>query len=256
MFHAIRQWWVGGRGKLTARLFAFEFVVVVAGVLVAQALANWAHERSERAVMERAKDRMEEQLALGVTNVNAWQVALPCLNDKLDEILRKAGTSELYDPVVLERPGFRMFEVSPMTDEVELAMIEAYGSERTALLAGLATRAERISALSTRASESWMGLIVLDPKYGQVRDADRTNARAIASEIKSALRSLEIGANGYLDETLQLGIAAKPIEGRRMPRNCADIARSGTMMPYTDSRPSLAQRRVGSGPTGPRQGLR
>ena len=53
MFHAVRQWWGEGCGKATARLFAFEFLVIVAGVLVAQALANWVAERGQRAEGER-----------------------------------------------------------------------------------------------------------------------------------------------------------------------------------------------------------
>ena len=48
MFHAVRQWWGSGRGKITARLFAFEFLVVVAGVLTAQALANWVADRADQ----------------------------------------------------------------------------------------------------------------------------------------------------------------------------------------------------------------
>ena len=47
MFQAIRHWWDSGRGKITTRLFLFEFVVVVAGVLTAQALAEWVHDRAE-----------------------------------------------------------------------------------------------------------------------------------------------------------------------------------------------------------------
>ena len=39
----------GRRWDRTLRLFAFEFVVVVAGVLAAQALQSWAAERSQRA---------------------------------------------------------------------------------------------------------------------------------------------------------------------------------------------------------------
>ncbi len=36
MFHAVRLWWTQGRGRLTARLFASEFTVVISGILAAQ----------------------------------------------------------------------------------------------------------------------------------------------------------------------------------------------------------------------------
>ena len=38
MFHAVRQWWSRGRAKVTARLFLFEIVVVMVGVLLAQGM--------------------------------------------------------------------------------------------------------------------------------------------------------------------------------------------------------------------------
>lgn len=57
MFHAIRQWWGGGRGKVTLRLFLFEFLVVVAGVLTAQALASWGRPR--RAAHTTVRDGLE-----------------------------------------------------------------------------------------------------------------------------------------------------------------------------------------------------
>ena len=36
MFQTVRHWWGSGRGKVTGRLFLFELLVVVIGVLIAQ----------------------------------------------------------------------------------------------------------------------------------------------------------------------------------------------------------------------------
>ena len=41
MFQTVRHWWGSGRGKITARLFLFELLVVVIGVLIAQMLAGY-----------------------------------------------------------------------------------------------------------------------------------------------------------------------------------------------------------------------
>ena len=54
MFQAVRHWWGGGRGKITARLFLFELFVVVAGVLIAQALAAYVQQRSDLARRKRS----------------------------------------------------------------------------------------------------------------------------------------------------------------------------------------------------------
>ena len=53
MFQTVRHWWASGRGKITARLFVFELFVVVAGVMIAQGLANWvASENSDEEMAE------------------------------------------------------------------------------------------------------------------------------------------------------------------------------------------------------------
>ena len=51
MFQTVRHWWGNGRGKVTARLFAFELLVVVAGVLIAQALADIVQGRDDLATI-------------------------------------------------------------------------------------------------------------------------------------------------------------------------------------------------------------
>lgn len=236
MFQTVRRWWTGGRGKITARLFLFEFVVVVLGVLVAQWVADWARERSDLAVMEQARKRMQRDIAQGATNVRAWMIALPCLEEKLDSAMRAAGGTASIDPQILERPGFRTFRVEPLPAHTSLLLIDRHGSEKALLYSGLQERSERLSFLSNRAAERWMALTVLDARYGQVRDGDRVNAREAASDIRSALRSLAIGARGYLEEASRLGVTPEPIAGRRLPRDCADIAAAGSMMPYRDGR--------------------
>ena len=69
MFQTVRNWWKGGTGKVTARLFAFEFIVVVTGVLVAQALANWAQERAiPRAVVKPVVQRLVQMRCQSLGN--------------------------------------------------------------------------------------------------------------------------------------------------------------------------------------------
>ena len=58
MFHTVRRWWGNERGKVTTRLFLFEFVVVVAGVLTAQALASWVTDRVERRAVNEEDERV------------------------------------------------------------------------------------------------------------------------------------------------------------------------------------------------------
>ncbi len=77
---------------------------------------------------------------------------------------------------------------------------------------------------------------ILDPASGKVREGDRVNARAIASQIRSALRSIQITSQGLINEAGRLGLKPRDTEGRRRPLNCADIRASRTNMPHVTAR--------------------
>ncbi|WP_118858137.1 hypothetical protein [Sphingomonas mesophila] len=231
MFLAIRRWWFGGRGKITLRLFLFEFVVVVAGVIVAQAVSDWARERSEIAAMEQAKSRMDAEIAHGVATAQAWAIAIPCLDAQLVDIMVAAGDERPLDPRLFDRPTFRTEAISPMSTESGLLMVERYGADRAQLHFSLAQRAVRQSEISVSMAEKWLGLSVLNPDFGRVRDGDRVNARATASALRSALLSMGNSQSAFVSEARRLGIGPVDMPGRRRPRDCADIRTSGAIMP-------------------------
>lgn len=96
MFQAVRHWWGNGSGKLTTRLFVFEFVVVVAGVLSAQGLANWVGTRAERESGKRLfADATEGARQLDRT-FGYWQRFAPCLRSHVASISRaEPGRAEV-----------------------------------------------------------------------------------------------------------------------------------------------------------------
>lgn len=245
MFHAIRSFFARaddapvrrGRGRRLAALFAFEFIVVLLGVLVAQWVADWARDRSDLAVMERSKIRMDDEVSDAMANAQAWLVAIPCLDQQMRDVMRAAGGDRPLDPATLERPGFRVPVVQPLPPESSLLLIDRYGSEKAQLYASIQIRTNHVASLSNRVAEQWMGLSVLDSAYGTVREGDRVNARALASQIRSALRSIQISSQGLIAEAGRLGLNPKDIEGRRRPRDCADVRTSRTIMPYLAAKP-------------------
>ena len=83
MFQTVRHWWGNGRGKVTARLFAFELLVVVAGVLIAQALADIVQDRAEFAKMQSERSRVRYELTSVHNAFRSWEAALPCLNQRM-----------------------------------------------------------------------------------------------------------------------------------------------------------------------------
>jgi len=236
VFRTVRHWWSEGSGQHTARLFVFELTVVIAGVLIAQWLAEAAQQRSEIAAMEGAKARLDRSIAQTIVSMQAWQVAIPCLNAQLDMAMRAASGDEALDVAMLKRPGFRTSQLAPFPQASEAPFIDRYGWEKQRLYATLIARSEAISDLSTAASKRWMSLSLIDPAGGCVLEGDRVNARAAASDIKSDLASIDISGRAFVEEAGRLGIAPRADKDRRLPRDCADIRAAGTMMPYTDGR--------------------
>ena len=105
MFQVVRHWWGGGRGKLTARLFVFEFVVVVVGVLAAQALANWVGTRAEREAGRRLfADATESARQLDRT-LGYWQRFAPCLRSHVASISRAAANGGSMSGDAIGRPA-------------------------------------------------------------------------------------------------------------------------------------------------------
>ena len=80
MFAAVRERLVGAWRRLRegslAKLFLFEFVVVMLGVLAAQAVAEWAGERAEdrrlASAMERARYDLANAMFVGQANERSY----------------------------------------------------------------------------------------------------------------------------------------------------------------------------------------
>jgi hypothetical protein len=94
MFHAVRQWWSGGHGKGTLRLFAFEFVVVMFGVLAAQAVSDWAQQREAHRRLDAALDRVRRDAGYNMAAAMVWQKAAPCLSEHMTRIMQSAAREE------------------------------------------------------------------------------------------------------------------------------------------------------------------
>lgn len=67
MFAAVRSAWSRAREKNLLGLFAFEFVVVVLGVLAAQAVQSWVQERERTQHADEERIRLEEGLSAAST---------------------------------------------------------------------------------------------------------------------------------------------------------------------------------------------
>lgn len=112
MFQAVRESLAAAlprRGKRLAALFAFEFVVVLLGVLAAQVVQNWAREREVRRETLEARQRLERGYGDAIQFAAVWTAAMPCLRERVGEIMpmpRRAHHCQMDLPAAPSCPGW------------------------------------------------------------------------------------------------------------------------------------------------------
>ena len=130
MFQAVRQWWGSGRGKITARLFLFEFVVVVAGVLTAQALASWVADRVEQRAVNEEDKRVRYEIGRARQVARIWSAATPCLVERVERVARLASTADPVDVGELKVPRFIGYTVEPYSSDMNREFHDRLGNDR------------------------------------------------------------------------------------------------------------------------------
>lgn len=207
MFQTVRHWWGSGRGKVTARLFVFEFVVVVAGVLTAQALANWVASRSEDRVITEENDRVRYEIGRARQNARIWAVAAPCLEQRVDAIIRTASGGREMGAGELSAPQFMGYTVEPLPEDMRRAMGARLGPKVVDDYAGISSVTGSIVDDYRDARRGWDRFALLDPSLGSSSPADRATVRDVAVQVRSQLRHIRVNA-GYVESLAgQLGIS-------------------------------------------------
>ena len=207
----------------------FEFVVVLAGVLAAQALANFVQDRSDLARMEDERARVRYELETAYSINQAWNKAVPCLDERMTEVMAGKPLSAAD----LSRPGMPTPNYSPSdTDSLNL-IARRYGVEEKSRLKAATDAIQSLVMRNDMIVSAWGRLLVLDPANGPISADDRIQARLAAAEIKGNLRSMKIITEAGARAFRALGIQARnhddPDTGPA--RSCAAIWKSGLVEP-------------------------
>jgi len=242
MFKAIRDSaWVFGRRVGTGwhqlhqrelvRLFLFEFIVVLLGVLTAQALSNWSGNRQIAGRSEEALAKYRRDLADGRETALFWIGAMPCLQQRVSTIMVRAGDGSDISADLARRPGLWSLIVEPLDVDTKLYARRIYGPDWLQKAGDAAKQVNRIDATLQSLAGRWMQFTRLDPANGKIREGDVLAARDAAAAIQADLRTIAISA--YLTNVGlgEIGIeSSHTVEDgtrRRPARNCGEIARAG-----------------------------
>ena len=234
MFRTVRHWWSNGRGKLTARLFIFELFVVVAGVLIAQALAAYVQQRSEIARMETERSRIRYELRTAHSAFQAWQAGGACLDQRMTAIMAGA----VFEARDLRRPQLTTPAYVPPATEVLDLIAKHYGVEEKNQLNWIDQNIANTSTVVAAIITKWGRLTLIDPANGAVTAADRAEARFAAADIKAQLRAMEVLSRDASVVLTKMGVVARnqnePDYGPA--RTCAAIWSSGRLDPPISTR--------------------
>jgi hypothetical protein len=171
-----------------ARLFVFEFFVILLGVLAAQALQGWFADRAERRAAAAAKQTLERNLSGIALSAEARLRSLPCFQYRLGKIAEALNTST---PAVSLRPpdealvidlGWSGQTPSLIASHYDVAVVEGFAN------ASLWADALRRAQLAEK--DSWRDLGRLSPQLGAVTPADRSIAKGALIGASHSLRDI------------------------------------------------------------------
>ena len=216
MFHAVRNWWTGGRGKLTARLFVFEFVVVVLGVVAAQGLANWVQSRSERSEASRLLADARQSATELDEALNYWKRYGPCVLNRAEAIGRAAAAGDVMSEAEIGRPSLPGVSPLGFAGEEWRRLARVTQDPQIAALRSLQSTSETYSIYLADTSRQWALLALLDGSAGLPSAEDRSRVRAASAAIRNNVRWLMRVRRSIDDDFKALGIAGTPINSLRI----------------------------------------
>ena len=234
MFQTVRHWWGSGRVRVTARLFLFELLVVVIGVLIAQGLAGYAQARADFAKMESERTRVRDELTSVHSDLRTWQEAIPCLDRRMTDVMRGAQLAT----VSMRRPRFPSFGYEAPTTEIMDLIGKRYGSTEKNRLNWIADNAVNANPVIASIITKWGRLLLVDPSNGTITEADRREARLAAADIKAQLRAMQVLSTDGIKVLTEMQIIARNQNepGHGPAKTCAAIWASGRLDPPLSTR--------------------
>jgi hypothetical protein len=235
MFRTVRHWWSEGSGQHTARLFVFEFVVVVAGVLVAQSLGEWMHDRETDRQVTEENARVEYQIGRTQQFDRVWSVAAPCFRERILSMIAAIDSGQRYPDDYLTLPALAGYTVEPVSPAIALPMRDKYGAKRMEDFFSANIIAESGLTGAKDLRDQWTKFAVLNPRYGTLEGADRASMRTAGAQALRDLGRIQLDAASL--ETLGTRLRIAPIAsadglgGQAIfpAHNCDEIWRTGNI---------------------------
>ena len=163
--HGLRGWFRKVRTRRWARLFLFEFLVVLLGVLCAQALANWLSAQAERDRAQQAKIALDTQLAMMSREIAMRARSSSCFHLRLDE-LRQDIAAEREPSVTIYPPFGASFSPINWQGTTPSQILKHEGRETAAAYDAVNRLLVAAAAEVEREQQAWNGFTRLTQQFG------------------------------------------------------------------------------------------
>lgn len=168
-------------------MFLFEFLVVVAGILTAQALANWVAGRAEQRAVNEEDKRVRYEIGRARQVARVWSAATPCLVERVERVARQASRGDPLDPDELKVPRFIGYTVEPFSPDMNREFHERLGNERVDNYAVVTSASVTLVNTYRDVRRGWDRFALLDPALGPSSALDRATVRDVAVQLRSQL---------------------------------------------------------------------
>jgi hypothetical protein len=199
---SLAQWLSSGRAARFAGLFLFEFVVVLLGVLAAQAVADWGEDRR---LTHDAEVQFREARAQAVESARTmafWAAVGPCLIERAKKVAQVAASDQTMTVADIGRPALPWVRMPAWDEDVRRAAIARFGKPRMDALAQMEAGVTITWETSMRIRDAWSTFALLDPANGMPTSLDRSNVRLAAIQVTDYIRVMTVNTPTEQMETL------------------------------------------------------
>lgn len=203
----LRGWFGKLRRRRWVALFFFEFMVVLLGVLVAQALSESLEEKARERYAEDAMEALRVELEILDREIEKRRRSYLCTTYRLGLMQKRISGEETTIPHRMFHPPTASLSTFSGWDS------ETISSMRRYVDAGQIQAIVRIGELSKHLEEqqriereAWSGIHMISDDLGEPSDTDRAAAKRGLVEGKLAIGSILTTAQALREGIVQLGV--------------------------------------------------
>lgn len=194
MFAALREYFSGpeeplprrGRGRRLAQLFAFEFIVVLLGVLTAQLLQDWFSERRDARLARAIVASFEQETKRFVTTAEYRARVHQCEMARLARLGELIRTGRPATEAERETPLMPMPVITEWSDELRQLVTRHVNAQAVGKHDAMLVLARMVSERQRQLEDQWADFLLLAP---EALDPENKGELALAAARSSGLLS-------------------------------------------------------------------